>query len=404
MPWKKLSRNPAAGSGKIAWPRVQKHVEVKQKFSAEDARRFAFKNPNINFFLICRQKAVQLGSKNYDHKAAVFFTLPDEIVRKLLDNHTFSDPAILHEDCDLYVKAGVSVAYYNSNDSRMNQTISIARDYVMKDGGAAIDVVIIFAANLIHDLVGRNSKRSADRLKLLDVEAKPNQTKPSHKLVCATDAIIKDLADAQKLQKKGITVLLSVLNDHESHSWSSFSDPEDAGNFAKQLKHIVENYNLDGIDIDDEWAEENTPKIPTSLAMVTAMMRFQMPDKIISKALWAKTRDIEYLNKKHCYHGKENKKHFLVDNLTYGWEMSYDIPDVFDIERLEAYCKEPDGMKKKSVCKGFEGGKPYKDADLHTYFDKLKKEGYGGFMVFSFEKESGQDLMKKLLKLWQDEA
>lgn len=114
-----------------------------------------------------------------------------------------------------------------------------------------------------------------------------------------------------------------------------------------------------------------------------------MLDKIIFKVLWVKIRDIEYFNKKYFYYGKENKKYFLVDNLIYGWEMFYDILDVFDIECFEVYCKEFDGMKKKSVCKGFEGGKLYKDVDLYMYFDKLKKEGYGGFMVFSFEKEFG---------------
>lgn len=167
------------------------------------------------------------------------------------------------------------------------------------------------------------------------------------------------------LQAKGIKVLLSVLNNNDQAGWSCFTDEQSAAYFVKQLADCVAAYGLDGIDIDDEYSN-GTPN-PTSLVMVSTMMRQSMPRTIISKALF---RDIG--NFQTNWQGST-----LADNLDYGWEMSYWDPD--GVGRLRPYLEA--GMKPGQLGLGVSTdlNEPTQAA---TMAELVLANGYGGMMVY----------------------
>jgi len=56
------------------------------------------------------------------------------------------------------------------------------------------------------------------------------------------------------LQSLGIKVLLDVLGNHQNAGWGCFTSYEAADAFAVQCANAVQQYGLDGIDIDDEYS------------------------------------------------------------------------------------------------------------------------------------------------------
>lgn len=138
-------------------------------------------------------------------------------------------------------------------------------------------------------------------------------------------------------------------------------------------------YGLDGIDIDDEWSS-GTPN-DTSLIMVTSIMQQLMPGKIISKALW---EDQTYFTSN--YQGKT-----LADTLSYGWEMTYGASP----ESVLPFYNNPGGMATNTLSKGFWSGSPSPDPSQDVNW--IKTNGYGGVMIFSFETQANVDYMGMLV-------
>lgn len=154
------------------------------------------------------------------------------------------------------------VAYVevNSND------LANVADYTLKDSGKpAVDIAIIFAANINYDgekaILHFNDRVTAT---LDDAE---NQIRP--------------------VQERGTKVLLSVLGNHQGAGFANFTSKEQADAFAKQLADAVTTYGLDGIDFDDEYVQygaNGTPQ-PNSESfgwLATALRDRLGPDKIIS--------------------------------------------------------------------------------------------------------------------------
>lgn len=140
---------------------------------------------------------------------------------------------------------------------------------------------------------------------------------------------VKAALSAQKgyvdqLHAKGIKVLLDVLGNHDPAGWTTFTDERVADMFAKELADCVQKYNLDGIDIDDEYSKG--PSNDTSLIMVTKAMRKYMPGKIISKFLFADASDFsatwrghrlsDFLDLGFCNYGVTNVQTYLNGGMT----------------------------------------------------------------------------------------
>ena len=166
---------------------------------------------------------------------------------------------------------------------------------------------------------------------------------------------------------------------------------------------MVHKYKLGGIDIDDEYSEDSLKSFDNSLAMLTAKLRYEMPNFIITKALF---QDKQYFNR-DFYRGKDLDKTFkLGEQLTYGWEMSYWI----SAERsLPGYLKPGFMKSQKRLLKGFkidDGGEKPSDKDDRPSTPPvdevkwLKDNGYGGVMVFDFQFVTRHNLMGRLVELW----
>lgn len=142
-----------------------------------------------------------------------------------------------------------------------------AGSYYM-DGAPFYDMAIIFAANI------RGTGTAATDMPLLY----NNEN---------VQAILNNTAKYIKpLQDKGIKVLYSILGDHTGLGVANMNDAQIA-NFATQVKNTLETYNLDGVDIDDEWAKYGTNGYPnangTSYGKLIDALRSTLPaDKLIT--------------------------------------------------------------------------------------------------------------------------
>jgi hypothetical protein len=148
----------------------------------------------------------------------------------------------------------------NSND------LANVADYTLAESGeAAIDMAMIFAANINYD--GEKAylhfnERVTETLENADTQIRP-------------------------VQENGTKVLLSVLGNHQGAGFANFASFAQADAFAAQLEDAVTTYGLDGIDFDDEWTNYGANGTPQPNAesfgwLATALRDRLGPDKIIS--------------------------------------------------------------------------------------------------------------------------
>jgi hypothetical protein len=338
----------------------ESYVKTAPNCPPEQARRIALLDPTISFFFHCREPMVLTNPawpapRRFNPGDSVFFNG---------EPRWGSAP-----QCDGYVKDGMSVAYVGHVSAG---DLAAPGCYVDSDGAAAVDVVCIFAANLCAS-VPDGAVRLAP---LVNVPAGGTYATAGANLAAALQSGV-----IPQLQAKGITVLLTFLNNHDAAGWSEFDSAALAANFVEQLRVVVNAYGLDGIDIDDEYSS-GTP-IQDSLAMVTSLMQQALPGKIISKALW---QDEQYFNVP--YQGVS-----LQDTLTYGWEMSYGRPPQ---HRLQQYVEL--GMGKEALVLGFWSGSPSPTPDADVAW--LKSNGYAGVMVYAFQDDPNPSLIGGLVDDW----
>jgi GH18 family chitinase len=132
-------------------------------------------------------------------------------------------------------------------------------------------------------------------------------------------------AQIEDLHTKHIKVLLTILGNHKKAGWACMTDEGSAKAFADSMVELVKRYNLDGIDIDDEYSSCKTNN--TSLIMLAEAIKSN-PDfsgKLLTKALFSDTR----------YFQDTYKGHKLAEYLDYGFEMSYTTS--YFQKRLQVY-------------------------------------------------------------------
>lgn len=355
MPWTKTA-NVAMYEG-ANW---DSYIKTVPQCPPEQARRLALLDPSISFFFYCRQPMVLT---NPAWSAPRQFNIGDSV---FFSGEPWWGSA---PQCDSYAKNGMSVAYVG--DASQSNLADTGR-YVTADGNPAIDVVCIFAANL-NATVPTGAVRLAPGV---SVPSGGTYAVSSQGLLTALQSGV-----IQQLQDKGISVLLTFLNNHDAAGWSEFSSEPLAQNFVEQLQVIVTQFGLDGIDIDDEYSA-GTP-ISNSLAMVTSLMQKSMPDKLISKALFD---DIQYFSVPY-------KGVTLQQTLTYGWEMSYGGAPQY---RLPPYAEL--GMNTQALVLGFWSGSP--SPNPATDVQWLKQNGYEGVMVYAFQEAPNCTLLGQLVCDW----
>ncbi|MDF2560955.1 MAG: hypothetical protein K0R99_2401 [Microbacterium sp.] len=148
----------------------------------------------------------------------------------------------------------------NSND------LANVADYTLAESGRpAVDLAMIFAANINYD--GEKAYLHFNERVTETLDDAENQIRP--------------------VQARGTKVLLSVLGNHQGAGFANFTSYEQADAFAAQLADAVTTYGLDGIDFDDEWTNYGANGTPQPNAqsfgwLATALRDRLGPDKIIS--------------------------------------------------------------------------------------------------------------------------
>ena len=168
------------------------------------------------------------------------------------------------------------------------------------DGEPFIDIVSIFAANIRANGTEPQLWLNNNVTKLLVPDA-GSTTTGHYKYV-------------QPLRQDGTKVLLTILGDHQGIGVANLS-PENQQKFAEMLAWAVEEYDLDGIDFDDEWSKygEN-PNFPSSVdgsfnGLVTKLRdeldaRFPNEHKLITG---------------YYYNDVKNLSAAAVADMDYGW-------------------------------------------------------------------------------------
>ncbi|MDR1230492.1 MAG: fibronectin type III domain-containing protein [Spirochaetaceae bacterium] len=119
-----------------------------------------------------------------------------------------------------------------------------AGSYILEDGTYLFDYVVLFAANI------RNRNCAIDNGDGCTESGPHVHFNPNVRHILSNrDKYIKPLQD------KGIKVLLGLLGDHDGIGFGTMNDA-DRATFIADLKKDVEEYNLDGVDFDDEWASK----------------------------------------------------------------------------------------------------------------------------------------------------
>lgn len=154
----------------------------------------------------------------------------------------------------------VSAAYIEVNDNSM---LNVGQ-YSLDDGSPAIDIAVVFAANINYD--GENAYLHLNE-------------NVRHVLENARTTI-------RPLQDRGIRVTLSVLGNHQGAGLANFPDARAADRFAQEVAAVVRRYGLDGVDLDDEWSAygENGTGMPNDhsfVELVTAL-RKRLPNLLIT--------------------------------------------------------------------------------------------------------------------------
>ncbi|WP_166847744.1 endo-beta-N-acetylglucosaminidase H [Isoptericola sp. BMS4] len=151
------------------------------------------------------------------------------------------------------------VAYVevNSNDLR-----NVADYRLEGTGEPAFDTAVIFAANINHD--GESAYLHLNDRVTWTLENADTQIRP--------------------LQEQGTDVLLSILGNHDSAGLANFETYAEADAFAAQLADVVERYDLDGIDFDDEYSDYSSrPANDYSFLYLAKALRERLgPDKLIT--------------------------------------------------------------------------------------------------------------------------
>ena len=193
MGWKR--KNNVAQYGQADWTNF---VAKTSNTTPAAAMRIAFANPAVTFFFYCRQQMV------LDGPAAKYGPfLPGDAVFFKGEPWYGSAP-----QCDSYEKTPVSTVYISPTDNQ--QFLDIGK-YVLPDGTPAIDVACLFGGNYVTNTIPCLRAN--------------NNTPPTNKPLNPNIQNVLSAGLVAKLQAKGITVLLTILNGHTTVGWSNSPTP-----------------------------------------------------------------------------------------------------------------------------------------------------------------------------------
>ncbi|MCZ4245458.1 LamG-like jellyroll fold domain-containing protein [Pedobacter punctiformis] len=183
---------------------------------------------------------------------------------------------------------------------------------------------------------------------------------------------VQDVLNSGKvayLQSLGIKVLLDVLGNHQNAGWGCFTTYAAADAFAVQCANAVQQYGLDGIDIDDEYSTCTANN--SSLVLAAAALRARLgTSKIISMAAFGQSN---YFTA--TYNGQK-----LGDILDYVFEQTYFSSDYAG--RLQPYINA--GVPKSKLGLGTD----LSNSDQAAVATYVKNNGLASAMVYNVANNS----------------
>ena len=129
------------------------------------------------------------------------------------------------------------------------------------------------------------------------------------------------------LHKEGVKVILSILGNHQQIGIANFASFAIADNFAQQCAAAVQKYNLDGIDIDDEYADYNYTNNNSTVWFFSALRNRLGESKIITYTVYG----------------------YLYDNF---FQPSYNgkkVGDLIDLVIEDTYGSDPSGRMQEFI-------------------------------------------------------
>jgi hypothetical protein len=136
-----------------------------------------------------------------------------------------------------------TLIYIEVND---NNILNVG-DYILEDGTFLFDYVVIFAANL--------RKRDCNKCPQHNIHGCTESGVHVHFNENVRHILENRSTFIQPLQEKGIRVILGLLGDWDGIGFGSMNKTE-IDTLVKHITQIMELYDLDGVDFDDEWAND----------------------------------------------------------------------------------------------------------------------------------------------------
>ena len=229
------------------------------------------------------------------------------------------------------------IAYVEVN----NNNFSNMGCYTLSTGGKVVNVATIFAANI--NYLNENHALS-----------------PVVALNPQVDYLLTQTAYVKNLQAEGIKVTMSLLNNHDYSGWSQFHSQAEADSFALSVKNAVTEFGLDGIEIDDEYADSTGSQ--TSIPMAVRAIRNLLPNIIIGYYLYSD------------------------DGVDPGTVLAYKYSDGTTFSSLITYAIGNFGDPLSEYTSSIAKTKLFYESSSSTITvnaDSAKKDGYGGVMLFS---------------------
>ncbi len=183
---------------------------------------------------------------------------------------------------------------------------------------------------------------------------------------------VQDVLNSGKvayLQSLGINVLLDVLGNHQNAGWGCFTTYAQADAFAVQCANAVQQYGLDGIDIDDEYS--TCTANDGSLVLAAAALRARLgTTKLITMAAFNQANYFSSI-----YNGQK-----LGDILDYVFEQTYFSTNY--ASRLQPYINA--GVPKAKLGLGTDLG----NSDQTAVANYVKNNGLASVMVYNVANNS----------------
>lgn len=260
----------------------------------------------------------------------------------------------------------ISVAYVEVNN---NDLANVGHYTLASTGANVFSIGIIFAANINYDGASAYLYFNPQVQSVLNNQA----------------------TEVGFLHSKGIKVYLSILGNHQGAGISNFPDQASAAAFAQQLADAETQYNLDGIDFDDEYADYgvNGTGQPNawSFPYLVQALRNDAPTKDISLYFYGPaTNSLSY--------GNIN----VGSLLNYSWNAIYGTwnppavsgmtkaqlsPAAVDIQSTSSAVAA--SLATKTVTLGYGAYMTYNlpNGDDHTYISSFTQKLYGRSAVYN---------------------